>query len=77
MYGSMPYIFPNQIMQAAPLNAGLTGAANLGNSINSIGTAKTGLAGFLSKINLSSILTRLFQLVNKKSIIFLNVYKGL
>ena len=64
MYGSMPYMFPNQIMQSAPLNAGLTGAANLGTSINSIGAAKTGLAGFLSKINLSSILTNAQKTLN-------------
>lgn len=61
MYGYMPYIFPNQIMQATPLNTGLTNAANLGNSI---GAAKTGLAGFLSKINLSSILTNAQKTLN-------------
>lgn len=61
MYGSMPYMFPNQIMQAAPLSTGLTNAANLGNSL---GAAKTGLSGFLSKINLSSILTNAQKTLN-------------
>lgn len=61
MYGSMPYMFPNAMIQTAPINTGLANATNL---VNGIGTAKTGLSGFLSKINFSSILSNAQKTLN-------------